>query len=178
LQVKVFEPTTTLSVALFLAVDSFPHNGPKDEEDFELGISTAASVANHLMERRSSAGLFVNSCLADSGQPIEILPGSSTSQLVKMLEALAKVTHIVSSPFEEFLQTELIGLPWGTTLIFILSRPSQSLTNLLVSLKERGYRLTVIQVGEQVESRIEHTIAWHNIRQPSDLVRIGSEETG
>jgi len=32
LQVKVFEPTTTLKAALFLAIDSFQHDGPQDEE--------------------------------------------------------------------------------------------------------------------------------------------------
>ncbi len=199
LQVKVFEPTTTLNVALFLAVDSFPHDGSKgeedselgiitaapvdsfqpdvsqDEEDFELGISTAASLANHLIERRNSAGLFVNSCLADSGQPVALLPGSSTGQLVAMLEVLAKVTHTASGSFEEFLQAELIGLPWGTTLVFILSRPSPSLTELLVSLKESGYRLMVLQVGDQTESQIEPTIAWHNVRQPGDFMKIGGE---
>lgn len=179
LQVKVFEPTTTLNVALFLAVDSFKvsHGQVFSEEDFELGISTAASVANHLIERKSSVGLFVNSRLADSGQPIEILPGSSTGQLIEMLEALAKVTHIASGPFEEFLQAERIRLPWGTTLIFILSRPSTSLTELLASLKESGRRLMVLQVGDPTESKNEHAIAWHNIRQPGDFTRISAEVT-
>jgi uncharacterized protein (DUF58 family) len=199
LQVKIFEPTTTLNVVLFLAVDSFHQDTPKGEEDleigistdisadsfqqdasqdeeyFELGISTAASVANHLIERRSSVGLFVNSCLADSGQPVAMLPGSSTDQLVEILEALAKVTHIASGPFEEFLQTELTGLPWGTTLVFILSRPSPSLIELLVSLKESGQRLTVLQVGDPAESQIEPAITWHNVRQPGDLMKISGE---
>ena len=175
LQVKVFEPTTTLNVALFVAVDSFQHDETHDEEDFELGISTAASVANHIIERRSSVGLFVNSPLVDSGQPIGILPGSSNSQMVEILEALAKVTHAASSPFEEFLQAERIGLPWGTTLVFILSRPSQSLIELLVSLKERGHRLMVLQVGDSTENRIEHAITWHNVRQGGDFTKIDGE---
>jgi uncharacterized protein (DUF58 family) len=201
LQVKVFEPTTTLKVAIFLAIDSFQHGGarneenlelvissnayvdsfqqdaPHDEEDFELGISTAASIANHLMEQRSSVGLFINSCLADSGQPVMLLPGSSTGQLVEILEALAKVTPLSSSPFEQFLQAERVRLPWGTTLVFILSRPPQSLTELLVSLKESGHKMLVLQVGEPEESRIEHCIAWHHIRQPGDFMTISSEET-
>ncbi len=199
LQVKVFEPSTTLNVALFLAVDSFPHDSlqgkedselnistaasadsfqqevSQDDEDFELGISATASIANHLTEQRSSVGLFVNSRLADSGQPIEMLPGSSTGQLVEMLEALAKVTRLSSGPFEEFLQTELIGLPWGTTLIITLSRPSPSLIELLDSLQKSEHRLMVLQVGEPSEDDIEHTIAWYNIKQPGDLVRISGE---
>jgi len=179
LQVKVFEPTTSLNVAIFLAVNSFETEQAEvpGGEDFELGISAAASVASHLMERRSSVGLFVNSRLADSGQPVEILPGSSTGQLLEMLEALAKVTHQSSGPFEEFLQAERVCLPWGTTLVFILSRPAPSLVELLISLKESGHRIMVFQVGDRTESEIEHTIAWYNLRQPGDLMRI-SGETG
>jgi len=176
LQVKVFEPTTTLKVALFLAIDSFQHDEPRGEEDFEMGISTAASVANHLIEQRSSVGLFVNSRLADSGQPITILPGSSASQLVEILEALAKVTPLFSSPFEGFLQAERTSLPWGTTLLFILSKPSPSLIQLLIGLKESRHKLLVLQVGELGGSEIEHSIAWHHIRQPGDFMTISSEE--
>jgi len=43
LQVKVFEPTTTLKVAIFLAVDSFKKGEAHNEDDFELGISKYAS---------------------------------------------------------------------------------------------------------------------------------------
>lgn len=171
LEVKVFEPTTTLKVALFLAVDSFRH----DDDDFELGISAVASIAHHLTEQRSAVGLFVNSRLADSGQPVRIPPSSSTSQLLEILEALAKVTPLVSHSFEEFLQGERIGLPWGTTLVFVLSRPSRSLTELLTSLKER-HKLLVLQVGEVEGSRID-TIAWHNVRHPGDLAKISPKES-
>jgi len=177
LQVKVFEPTTTLKAALFLAIDSFQHDGPQDEENFELGISTAASVANHLTEQRSSVGLFVNSRLADSGQPITILPGSGTNQLIEMLEALAKVTPLSSTPSEEFLQAERASLPWGSTLVFILHKPSPSLIQLLVGLKESGHKLLVLQVGDPGESKTEHSIAWHYIRQPGEFMTTSSEET-
>jgi len=176
LQVKVFEPTTTLKVALFLAVDSFPQDGAQSEEDFETGISVAASVANYVTEQGSPAGLFVNTLSADSGQPVIIPPGSGTSQLVGILEALAKVTPQASGSFEEFWRIERRDLPWGTTLIFILSRPSEPLTGLLASLRERGHKLLVIQVGEQEGSRMEHGIAWHNIRGIGDTLKITSRE--
>lgn len=177
LQVKVFEPTTSLNTVIFLSIDSFAANHGKvyNEDDFELGISAAASVADYLIERRNPVGLFANSRLADSGQPANILSGSSAGQLVEILEALAKITHTASGPFEEFLQTEQIGMPWGTTLILILYKASPSLINLLVGMKERGQRLIVLQIGEPIDGGIEHTIAWHNIRRPGDFSKISGE---
>jgi uncharacterized protein (DUF58 family) len=47
LQVKLFESTTDLKVDVFLAVDTFAERPP---EEFELGISAAASVARYLLE--------------------------------------------------------------------------------------------------------------------------------
>jgi len=177
LQSKVYEPTTTLKVALFLAVDSFGDGGVCSEEDFELGISVAASIANYVTEQGSPVGLFVNTRLADSGQPVTISPGGSTSQLVSILEALAKVTPRVSTSFEEFLQGERKGLPWGTALIFVLSKPSESLTGLLTILRESGQKLLVLQIGGGGEDKIDYAAAWHNVRRSDDLVTISSKES-
>jgi len=177
LQVKVFEPTTTLKVALFLAVDSFWHDGPGTDEDFELGISAAASLANHLIEERGSVGLFVNSHLADSGQPVTILPGSSSRQLLDMLEALAKVTPLPTAPFEEFLQAERASLSWGTTLVFILSRPSPPLMQSLLSLKASGHKMLVLEVSDPGGNEVGHGIPWHCIGQPGDRLAAHSEKT-
>jgi len=55
LQIKVFEPTTTLKVALFLAVDSFKNDGAHNEEDFELGASPRASLGLHLASQALAA---------------------------------------------------------------------------------------------------------------------------
>ena len=93
--------------------------------------------------------------------------------MVSILEALAKVTPVISRPFEEFLRGERIGLPWGTTLIFILSHPSKSLTDMLVSLKASGYKLQVLQVGGEEEVAAGSNIAWRGVRQPADFMKIG-----
>jgi uncharacterized protein (DUF58 family) len=179
LQVKIFEPTTTLKVAIFLHIESFKNEQDEvySEEDFEMGISTAASIADYLTERHSAVGLMVNSRLADTGEPVTLPPGSSAGQMVAILEALAKVTPSPSCPFEEFLQAERAALPWGTTLVFILYRPSQSLTELLIGLKESGHKLLVLQIGDAEEGRGAEAIAWHHVRQPEDFHRTEIEAT-
>jgi len=181
LQVKIFEPTTTSKGAIFLAIDSFKagnENEVNSEEEFELSISVAASIASHLIEHHSAVGLFVNSCLADSGQPATLLPASGTGHLVEILEALAKVTSSASLPFEEFLQAERTALPWGTTLVVILSRSSVRFKELLVDLKESGHKLLVLQISDTEESQLPGAISWHRVRQSGGLNVISTEETG
>ncbi len=162
LQVKVFEPTTTLKVVLFLAVDSFQGDGIS-EDDFELGVSTAASVANFVVQRRSQVGLFANSLLPDSARPIRIFPGGGLNQLITILEALAKVVPASSSSSTEFLQEEWGHLPWGTTAMLIISRPPENLPVLLVRMKEAGYKLAVLQIGEQGMPGAGYTDAWYRV---------------
>jgi len=174
LQVKVFEPTTTMKVALFLAVDSFPQDdGVNAEDNFELGISTVASIANYVVQQRSPVGLYVNAHLADSGQPVRIPPGGGVSQLVNILEALAKVTLLPTGSFNEFLHREWGSLPWGTTLIIVLAKPSDSLPGLLTRLKEAGYRPLVLQVGERSDDNVAYA-AWYHVKNPGNLIEFAS----
>ena len=154
LQVKVFEPTTTLDIALFFAVDTFKLESRYDN-DFEHAISIAASIARYSMDKGDPVGLFVNTRLADSGQSARILPGSTSYQLVAILEALAKITRIPSSSFEDFLNQERRTMPWGTTIILVLYEVSPSLHVLLTTMREAGCKVLVCQTGqaEKAETR-------------------------
>jgi uncharacterized protein (DUF58 family) len=174
LKSRIYEPSTTLQVALFLAVDSFSGTVAHGEEEFELGISVAASLASHLTRQDSPVGLFVNTCQADSGKPVRIPAGTSTNHLVAMLEALAKITAQPSGPFQGFLAGERGGLPWGTTSIFIFAQPPDTLSADLISLRENGYKLMVIQIGDRA-GKIEG-VPWTNIGKTADIVAEG--ETG
>jgi uncharacterized protein (DUF58 family) len=164
LAIKVFEPTTSLKIALFLAIDSFQNGELCNEETLELGISTAASLASHAAQRHYPVGLFTNTCLADSGKPIRIPPGSSSGQLIRILEALAKTTSLVSSSFESFLQDERPALPWGTTIIFIISRSPEFLKGLIAALKRAGYKTLVLQIGSSQNDDGNHSVTWYNIK--------------
>ncbi len=171
LQVKIFEPTTTLNVAIFIAIDSFHYYGTFHEDDFELALSAAGSIASYISEQGSPVGLFANTCQADSGQPAVILPGGS-GQFLNILEALAKTTPSASGPFETFFQDEGTGLPWGTTFVFIVSRPSASLVNMLNEFKESRSRLLVLQVGEQKVEDADYGVTWHNVTGADDIAEI------
>jgi uncharacterized protein (DUF58 family) len=169
LQVKVFEPTTTFKVALFLSVDSFMGDGAVNEEEFELGISVAASLAYHVIEQGSPAGVFVNTRRVDSDQAVSLAPSGSRDQLTSILEALAKATTSSSGPFELFLEKEQKVLHAGTTIALIFAKPPETLPLLLHSLKESGFKLLLFSMGEGEVLPREEGIPVHRIRSAGDL---------
>jgi hypothetical protein len=89
-----------------------------------------------------------------------------------MLEALAKVTPSSSGPFENFLQDERARLPWGTTLLFILSDISPLLRQLFVGLKESGHKLAVFQTGGTGEGDTPDAVPRYHIGSRGDLAFI------
>jgi uncharacterized protein (DUF58 family) len=170
LEVKVFEPTTTLKVSLFLALDSFMEDGKMDRDNLELGISTAASIAKYIIDNRNQVGVHINSHFIDYGDNITILPGSDTPKLIEIFEALAKVTEFPSGPFTSFLEKERKQLPWGTTIIVILSRPDETMLPLFINMKERGHKVMTLIVGRP-DATIPGVPLCH-LNQPEDLALI------
>ncbi len=176
LQVKVFESTTTLKVALFLVADSFQTQGINLEDELETGISTAASLANHLIEKKSQVGLYTNSRQADSGLPARVVPGSAADRLVQILEALAKVTPVSYQSFPEFFQSEREHLPSGATLIFILSQVSAELKTTLIAARNSGYKTLVIQTSDAADSESLPDIAWYKVNASCQIQETYSGE--
>lgn len=179
LQVKIFEPTTAPQVALFLSIDGFTEQGEVfNDTDFEMAISSAASIANDLIQKRNSVGIFVNSRLADTGKSAILLPGSGTEQLTLILEYLAKVTATASISFETFLQAQAAVFTWGTTLIVILRRASPRLIEMLIGLQQNGYKLLVLQTGEEEDGLFYGGLPWQHINniKRSESVAVGGKE--
>jgi uncharacterized protein (DUF58 family) len=174
LQVKVFEPTTTLKVAVFLAIDSFQHTGLWNFEEMENGISTVASLANYLVGKNSQVGFWSNSQMADSGQPAYIPSGSGVGQLVQILEALAKVVPAYNNTFSDFFQAVRKNLPMGTTLLFVFSQIPEKLHEILTDLRESGYKVLVFQVGAVTAQEAIPDITWFQSRQPGEIIEVSA----
>lgn len=169
LQVKVLDATTAFNVAMVLAVESFRDNGVLAEADFELGISAAGSIAAALCERGSPVGLFVNTCLADTGQPAVIAPGAGRNRVTEILEALAKVTDRSSGPTAAFLEGQKERLTAGTTVIFILGRLPDRFSEQLADLRAAGFRLLVLLIGGHGAPALPPDVPWRRIRHAGDL---------
>jgi uncharacterized protein (DUF58 family) len=169
LQVKVPDATTAFKVAMVLAVESFRTDGILAEADFELAISVAGSIAAALCDRASPVGLFVNTRLADTGQPAVIAPAAGRSRLIEILEALAKVTDRSSSPATLFLESQRKRLAAGTTVVFILGGLPDRFPEQLAGLRAAGFRLLVLLAGGHGEPALPPGLLWRRIRQPSDM---------
>ena len=167
-QVKLFEHTTDLKVGIFLAIDSF--NGLPDE-DFELGVSAAASVARHLVERDVQTGLFANTKSADNGYPVRIAPGAGMANLTAMLESLAKTTAKVESPFLDFFDRERAEMGFGGTLVFVAGEVSAELGLLAGDLARAGRHVLGYHVGSLGQASGRGRAHWRQIERPGAEAR-------
>ncbi|MGD9316264.1 MAG: DUF58 domain-containing protein, partial [Anaerolineae bacterium] len=82
LQVKVYEPTTSLNLVVFLNVATFAKHWEGTKPLLlEQTIAVAASVASHAVEERYLVGLMANGSIPHSDQPIKVLPSRRPDQL-------------------------------------------------------------------------------------------------
>jgi uncharacterized protein (DUF58 family) len=163
IQVKVFEPTTTLELILFLDVDGF-----ESEEDFEFGVSLTASLAKHGVEAGHPVGCFVNAAPADTpGGFIRIGSGSSLEHLMYILESLAKIDNVPTYSFDDFFQDPQIGLTWGATLCAVTARLTDRRLALFEASQRNGFQVLAYRIGSDPAPAT--TIACHMIRGLQDL---------
>lgn len=143
LQVKTFEPTTTLEVFLFLETEGFD-----TEEEFEFGLSLAASLAKHMLDERRPVGCFTNAASARPGRgTVSIGSGCGPEHLMLILEALAVVKYAVGRPFDDFIQEQRRRLTWGATLCLITGRMTETTGAFLREIQRNGFPVTVYQTG-------------------------------
>jgi uncharacterized protein (DUF58 family) len=153
MQVRIFEPSASLNVAIFLNVATLPETWEgSDPELLERAITVAASLANLALQTRCPTGLFVNTSLPGSDRSIRIPPGRNPEQLTVMLEALAKVTAFPIAPLEDILSMETRSLPWGSTIVVVSPILPDTLLTELMRLRAAGHRLTLVALDGELPS--------------------------
>lgn len=150
LQVKVFEPTTSRNLVIFLNVATFTRHWEGTKPLLlEKTIAVAASIASHGVEDRYLVGLMANGSIPHSDQPIKVLPSRRPDQLARILEALAAVTSFTTSTIEGLLLAESPRLPWGATLVIVTPLVTEDLLSALVRLYDVGRRLVLVSLEEE-----------------------------
>jgi uncharacterized protein (DUF58 family) len=110
LLVRQFESTTSLN--LMLVIDAAGYAGPEYQDDFELALVIAASLANAACQGGAPFGL-------EAGRDVSIPMASGTTHLARLLDALARLETGRSLEGDEEEQYRKPDLPPGTTLLLI-----------------------------------------------------------
>lgn len=150
LQTKVYDPSTGLTVAVFLNVATLPHHWLGHFPPLlERAVSVSASLSSYGIEQKWGVGLYANGAVPRSDQPIHVPPGRSPDQLMRILEALAAVTEFATGSIENLLRRESPRLPWAATLVLVTAIVTDEILVTLLRLKEAGRRVVLISVADE-----------------------------
>ncbi len=150
LQVKVYEPTTTHQLVIFLNMTTLPKpwHGTIPEL-LERAISVAASIASYAVQKRFQVGVLANGCWPHSDQALKVLPGRSPDQLTRILEALAAVSAMPTVSIEGLLHQESARLPWGATLLVVTAVVTEELLAVMTRLQAAGRRMVLVRLDDR-----------------------------
>jgi len=149
LQTKVFEPSASRLLTVFLNVNTFEflYQG-LDLELAEFAITAAASIARYAWEQGYQIGLFANSVAWPGGERIRIRPSNHPGQLIRIFEALARVVEYGRWPIEAVIEVESGALPYGATVVVVTALVTDGLCRTLQDLQRRERGVTLVALGE------------------------------
>lgn len=149
LQVKQFEPSIALETAIFLNLNADEYEQRTRLDTTELAIVIAASLANWIISQRQSAGLSVNGAdpIGMEEKPQALPARKGRAHLTRILEVLARIQMISTTPFVQLLQRETPHLSWGTTVILITGFMDDALFDEIFRARRAGLNVVLILCG-------------------------------
>lgn len=171
LQTKIYEPTTTVDISIFLDVRTLkaPLWGSSYQLQ-ELGIITAASIAEAALKAGFRVGLYINQITRFSQGMMTVPPSRHPDQLERILEGLAQLHQVETIPMVRYLRQEARGLPWGSTLLLISAQPDENLMAALLDLKRVGRSITLVTIGVSKEEQEKYQAGHITVFNVSDKV--------
>jgi uncharacterized protein (DUF58 family) len=150
LQTKIYDPSTGMTIAVFLNVATFAkHWMGFDPELLERSVSVAGSIANYGVQQGWGVGVYANGSVPNSDQPIRVQPGRSPEQLAHILEALAAVTEFATGSIEKMMLRTSPSLPWASTIVLVTAVVTEEIMVALLRLKEAGRRVVLISLADE-----------------------------
>jgi uncharacterized protein (DUF58 family) len=163
LQVKLFEPSIALETAIFLNLNADEYAQRTRLDATELAIVIAASLANWIIGQRQSAGLSVNGAdpIGAEERPQMLPPRKGRAHLTHILDVLARIRSIPTTPFAQIVQREAPHLTWGTTVILITGAMDDALFDEIFRARRAGLNVVLILCGTvmnlaEIQRRAEH----------------------
>ncbi|NMB24302.1 MAG: DUF58 domain-containing protein [Firmicutes bacterium] len=193
LQVKQFQHTVAVDTIVCLNLDADDYLIRNLYLDSELAIETAASLANYLAHRGETFGLVTNGCISEQRSEanlqdeeslqldgpeggrtsIRLLPRKGISQLMQILEALARVQCSWGAEFVPLLTSEAGHLAWGTTFLVVTPVDSPELVETATALVRRGYQVLIFVVGARI---LHPQLLYRTSQSPLQLFRVQKSE--
>lgn len=175
LQVRTFEPSTSVNIILVVAVDtSEPYWAAYEPEVLERVITAAASAAAYAAEREYTMGLFSNDMPVIAERPMVVLPSRGRDQLGVILGALATTRVVALGPMASLLAQHSRRFPMGATLVVATASVPPELVDTLNDLKRRAYEIVVLYVGEGPCPEMAEGVLVHEVRD--HLVRLEADD--
>lgn len=162
LQSKIYPPTTTYSLVIFLDINTTLNPTAGIAPDLlELGIAAAASVANWATEQHYAVGIFSNglpgggdgrelSSIEDARAMMRVPPSTHPNQLPRILELLARLQPFFGAWMERVLTREATRLAVGATVVYITAAAALTTPIIaqLAQLKRHGHQVAVLLTGD------------------------------
>jgi uncharacterized protein (DUF58 family) len=176
LQVKIFEPSIALETAIFLNLNAEDYERHSRIDASELAIIVAASLANWIIRKKQSVGLFTNgiepvlevtvksqSLVSDLPfqNPLPIPPRRGQSHLMSILEVLARVQVAETYPLTKIIFEQTSNLAWGTTLLVVTPKLDDLVFDSLFHANRAGLKTVLIPCGpvvgvDEIRKRAEY----------------------
>lgn len=159
LEVKVFEPTTSHKLAIFLNLASLAHawtNLEYDPDALELAITTAASLSAWGLGEGFQVGLATNGMHRLGRFDVGIDSSSDPARLPRILDILGRLQPLVVRQFASTLASGTRRLAYGSTIVAVTSVLTAPTVSELLRLHRRGYPVIVVYTGrEQVPADLD-----------------------
>lgn len=149
LQSKTFDPGASSRTAIFLDIQTVRGMPGLVEDYLEYAISTAASVARLLLDRREAVGLYANGWQRRTATGVRLPPARRPEHWEFILDALARLIDSPAGPLEQYLRAELPSLPYGASVIAITAVPAEPIYAALLDVRRAGHAVTLLAIGDE-----------------------------
>jgi uncharacterized protein (DUF58 family) len=155
LQSKLFELTAQPDVTVVLNLNraDYPANPDDAVESAELAITTAASIAQHVLDREQRLGLLAlarDPAGAGPDRPLTVKPGRGRAQLISLLSVLGRIELGQCDRLVKILDREKERFPWGTMVVVITPKMDRDCMLALIGLRTAGFALELILAARGV----------------------------
>ncbi len=169
LQSRVYEPSATQQLYIFVNIDTMSHAWEGYlRDDLERTVSVAASLAVWAAGARYAVGLLANGAYPDADRPIRLAPSRSREQLTRILEALAVIQPLTLGDLAGSIQRESGRMPAGSTIVVVASLIPQPLGAAISRLQGEGHHVFVAATSDRALDNLPPGVPVRRVARPFD----------